>query len=205
VWPALAFLQTQGSPELITDYLQDEVLAAEPAEVVRALAALVAIGGCTTDDLAAATAPVLEGLPPSVQDDVLDRVAELPLVGRGSDGCWPHPVWIRSTRPVLDEEERRRVLDGRIAALLELGAVSEAGRMAVKVASPDALGVVVRFALAHMPVSASVTDLRAWQRADLLGVEIPERLWLDAVLRSRATRSRCSSCGSRRSAVLSRP
>jgi DNA-binding SARP family transcriptional activator len=185
VWPALAFLQAQGAPELITDYLQDEVLAEEPAEVVRALAALAAIGGCTTDDLADATAPVLDSLPSMARHDVLDRVAELPLVGRGSIGCWPHPVWARATRSVLDEEERRRVVDGRIAALLDRGAVSEAGRMALEVAGADALRSVVRSALATIPVSASVTDLRAWQRADLLGADLPERMWLDAILHSR--------------------
>jgi DNA-binding SARP family transcriptional activator len=184
-WPALALLQAQGAPDLITDYLQDEVLAAEPPEVVRALAALGAIGGCTTDELPDATASVLEGLPSSVRDDVIDRVAELPLVGRGFVGCWPHPVWIRATRFILDEEERRRVIDGRITALLDRGAVSEAGRMAVDVASADALRAVVRSALASVPVSASFTDLRAWQRADLLEAGLPERMWLDAILRSR--------------------
>jgi LuxR family maltose regulon positive regulatory protein len=185
VWPALAFLQAEGASELIIGYLQDEVLADEPAAVVRALAALAAIGGCTTDDLADATSPVLEGLPSIVRDDVLDRVAELPLVGRGSIGCWPHPVWVRATRSTLDEGERHLVVDARIAALLGRGAVSEAGRMAVEVASPDALRAVVRSALATMPVSASVHDLRAWHRSELLGDDLPERMWLDSVLRSR--------------------
>jgi DNA-binding SARP family transcriptional activator/tetratricopeptide (TPR) repeat protein len=185
VWPALAFLQAEGAAELITGYLQDEVLADEPAAVVRALAALAAIGGCTTDDLADATAPVLEGLQSIVRDDVLDRVAELPLVGRGPIGCWPHPVWVRATRSTLDRGERRLVVDARIAALLDRGAVSEAGRMAVEVAGPDALRAVVRSALATMPVSASVDDQRAWQRSELLADDLPERLWLDAVLRSR--------------------
>jgi DNA-binding SARP family transcriptional activator len=184
-WPALASLQAQGSPELITDYVQGEVLAAQPPAVARALAALGAIRGCTTDELPDATASVLEGLPSSDRDDVIDRVAELPLVGRGFVGCWPHPIWIRATRFVLNEEERRRVIDGRITTLLGRGAVSEAGRMAVEVASPDALRAVVRSALASVPVSASLTDLRAWQRADLLEAEIPERIWLDAVVRSR--------------------
>ncbi len=158
--PLLPFCTSEGAPELITDYLQDEVLAEEPAAVVRALAALAAIGGCTTDDLADATAPVLQGLPSIVRDDVLDRVAELPLVGRGSSGCWPHPVWVRATRSTLNQEERRLVVDGRIAALLDHGAVSEAGRMAVEVAGTDALRAVVRSALAGVPVSASVHDLR---------------------------------------------
>jgi len=185
VWPALAILQAEGASELITGYLQDEVLADEPAAVVRALAALAAIGGCATDDLADATAPVLEGLPSIVRDDVIDRVAELPLVGRGSIGCWPHPVWVRATRSTLDQGQRRRVVDGRIAALLDRGAVSEAGRMAMDVAGPDALRSVVRSALATMPVSASAHDLRAWQRSELLGDDLPERLWLDAILRSR--------------------
>ncbi len=185
MWPALASLHIQGTPELITDYLLDEVLSAEPASVVRALAALAAIGGCTTDDLPDATAPVLKGLSPTVRDDVLDRVAELPLVGRGSVGCWPHPAWSRATRSVLDEEERRLVVDARIGRLLDRGAVSEAGRMAVEVSSPNALRAVVRSALACLPVSASITDLRAWQRADLVGADRPEGMWLDAILRSR--------------------
>jgi DNA-binding SARP family transcriptional activator/tetratricopeptide (TPR) repeat protein len=184
-WPALAFLHKEGAPELITDYLQDEVLADEPAEVVRALAALAAIGGCTTDDLADATAPVLRALPSIVRDDVLDRVAELPFVGRGFSGCWPHPVWARATRSTLGEEERRQVVGGRIASLLAHGAVSEAGRMAVEVAGSDALRAVVRAALAGVPVSASVHDLRLWQQSDLLGEDLPERMWLDAILRSR--------------------
>ena len=184
MWPALAFLQAKGAPELITGYLQDEVLADEPPAVVRALAALAAIGGCTSDDLADATAPVLEGLQSIVRDDVLDRLAELPLVGRGPIGCWPHPVWARATRSTLDEHERRLVIDGRIATLLDRGAVSEAGRMAVEVAGPDALRAVVRSALATMPVSASTHDLRAWQRSELLGADLPERMWLDAVVHS---------------------
>lgn len=184
-WPALAFLQTQGASELIVDYLHDEVLAHEPPEVVRALAALSVVGGCVTDDLADITSPVLDGLPSVVRDDVLDRVAELPLVGRGSSGCWPHPVWIRATRTALDPEERRRVVDGRIAALLGRGAVSEAGRMAIEVSDAEALRSVVRSALAAIPVSASVTDLRAWQKADLLPADLPEARWLDALLRSR--------------------
>ena len=184
-WPALAHLRAQGASELIDDYLRDEVLAGEPPEVVRALAALSAIGGCMPDDLADAASPVLEGLPSVVRDDVLDRVAELPLVGRGPNGCWPHPVWIRATRSALDAEERRRVIDGRIAALLDRGAVSEAGRMAVEVAGPEALRSVVRSALAAIPISASVTDLRAWQRADLLPADLPEGRWLDAMLRAR--------------------
>ena len=83
------------------------------------------------------------------------------------------------------EAERRLVVDVRIAALLDRGAVSEAGRMAVEVAGPDALRAVVRSALATMPVSASVTDLRAWQRSELLGADLPERMWFDAVVRSR--------------------
>jgi LuxR family transcriptional regulator, maltose regulon positive regulatory protein len=185
VWPALAFLQTQGAPELITGYLQDEVLAEEPVAVVRALAALAAIGGCTTDDLADVTSPVLEGLSSTERDDAIDRVAELPLVGRGSVGCWPHPVWIRATRAVLEQEERRQVVDTRIAALLDRGATSEAGRMAMEVGDAAALRSVVRSALSTMPVSASPTDQRAWQRADLLGATTPERLWLDAVLLAR--------------------
>jgi hypothetical protein len=111
VWPALAFLQAEGASELITGYLQDEVLADEPAAVVRALAALAAIGGCTTDDLADATAPVLEGLQSIVRDDVLDRVAEPPLVGRGPIGCWPHPVWVHvALASLLSIRQNRRCL-----------------------------------------------------------------------------------------------
>ena len=79
------------------------------------------------DDLADAASPVLEGLPSVVRDDVLDRVAELPLVGRGSIGCWPHPVWSRPLVPSSTQRERRRVMDSRIGALLDRGAVSEAG------------------------------------------------------------------------------
>ena len=57
--------------------------------------------------------------------------------------------------------------------------------MAVEVSSPNALRAVVRSALACVPVSASVTDLRAWERADLVGADGPEGMWLDAILRSR--------------------
>ena len=56
--------------------------------------------------------------------------------------------------------------------------------MAVEVAGPDALRAVVRSALATMPVSASTHDLRAWQRSELLGADLPERMWLDAVVHS---------------------
>ena len=185
-WPALAALEARGTPELITDYLREEVLAAEPPMVVRALAAVAAIGGCTTDDLTEATAPVLGDLWSSARDDVLDRVAELPLVGRGSVGCWPHPVWVRATRRVLDDPERRRLVGVRITTLLERGAVGDAGRLAIALASPDALRAVVRSALPRIPVSVPVSDLRAWARSDLLDADLPERMWLEAIIRSRA-------------------
>ena len=185
LWPALAVLREMGNPELVIEYVQHEVLAAQPEPVVRALAALAAVGGCASDDLHEVTAPVLEGLAPSIRDDTLDRVAELPLMGRVSVGCWPHPVWIRATWSVLDEEDRRRVIDKRIAAQLDRGDVSEAGRMAMEAASQGALCRVVRAALASAPVSVSFIDLRAWQRAELLDTEIPERRWLDAIIGSR--------------------
>ena len=185
-WPALAALEARGTPELITDYLREEVLAAEPPMVVRALAAVAAIGGCTTDDLTEATAPVLGDLWSSARDDVLDRVAELPLVGRGSVGCWPHPVWVRATRRVLDDPEHRRLVGVRITTLLERGAVGDAGRLAIALASPDALRAVVRSALPRIPVSVPVSELRAWARSDLLEADLPERMWLEAIIRSRA-------------------
>ncbi len=185
IWPALASLQLEGSSELVTDYLRHEVLVAEPAAVVRALAALAAIGGCAAHDLTDATGPVLEDLSAESRHDIIDRVAELPLVGQGSIGCWPHPMWSAPPDPLLGDDERRQVIVARVSTLLERGEVSEAGRMAVEAGSPDALRSVVRVALSPMPVTASVTDLRAWQRADLVPSEIPERMWLDAVLRSR--------------------
>ncbi len=176
--------EEKGTPELIKTTSSTRCSPPNRRAVVRALAALAAVGGCASDDLHEVTAPVLEGLAPSIRDDTLDRVAELPLMGRVSVGCWPHPVWIRATRSVLDEEDRRRVIDKRIAAQLDRGDVSEAGRMAMEAASQGALRVV-RAALASAPVSVSFIDLRAWQRAELLDTEIPERRWLDAIIGSR--------------------
>ena len=199
VWPALAFPQPQGAPELITDYLQDEVLADEPVATRRGPRRPRCDRWCTTDDLADATAPVLEGLPSIVRDDVLDRVAELPLVGRGFSGCWPHPVWVRATRSTLNQEERRLVVDGRIAALLGRGAVSEAGRMAVEVAGTDALRAVVRSALASGPVSASVHDLASGSDPSFSAATFPSACGSTPSSVLAKTTNRRSSYGSRRS------
>jgi LuxR family maltose regulon positive regulatory protein len=84
-WPALAELTATAGPSAVTGYVWEELLDRLPADRLRALAVLVAVGGAD-QEIAAAL----------LGEDVCLRelLAGLPLVVRGGSGWWSlHGLW----------------------------------------------------------------------------------------------------------------
>jgi DNA-binding SARP family transcriptional activator len=188
-WPALASLLLQGHSELVSSYLEEAVLRDIDPMTVKALAAVAAVGGCAAELLGAVVAAVVDdrsqdradGSSPSV-DDVVAQLVRLPLVQARGEGCWPHPVWADATRTVLDPAGRSRAIVANAQGQIRLGAISDAGRLALRTHNVDALKVVVRAALATQPPNASMADLAGWATSELLPAGSIERDWLAAVI-----------------------
>ncbi|MGK5169315.1 BTAD domain-containing putative transcriptional regulator [Geodermatophilus sp. CPCC 205761] len=109
-WPALAELTATAGPAAVTGYVWEELLGRLPADRLRALALLVAVGGA--DDEIAATL-----LGEHVRlGDLLDG---LPLVVRGRSGWWSlHSLWgaIVGDRLTPGEVASARRSAGRVLA-----------------------------------------------------------------------------------------
>jgi LuxR family maltose regulon positive regulatory protein len=188
-WPALASLVLQDHPELVGAYLTDAVLSEIDPVVVKALAAVASVGGCSAALIAAVIGSVLDpagpgraGVRSEMIDDVADRLAELPLVQSRGEGCWPHPMWNDATQPVLTPAERSQVIVAHARGQIGVGAISEAGRLALRTENGDALNAVTRAALSTQPPHASLADLMSWSASELLPSGSVERDWLAAVI-----------------------
>ena len=190
-WPAVAGLLVQGRPDLVRGYLDEAVLADVDPVVVGLLAAVAAVGGCSTALLPSLVATVTDGLTGDTGDHrslapeldtLLGELARLPLVRVGDDGCRPHPVWTEVTRVHLGEERRSRAVVLKAREQVRAGACSEAGRLAVQAGNGAALAVVVRGALATQPPRAAMADLASWAASELLAPDSVEHAWLAAVV-----------------------
>jgi DNA-binding SARP family transcriptional activator len=96
-WPALAELTATAGPAAVTGYVWEELLGRLPADHLRALALLVAVGGAD-DEIAVS----LLGEHVRLRD-LLDG---LPLVVRGRSGWWSlHSLWGAIVRDVLTPAE----------------------------------------------------------------------------------------------------
>jgi DNA-binding SARP family transcriptional activator len=187
-WPALASLVLQNRPELVTSYLKEAVLRDIDPRVVRALAAVASVGGCSAELVAVVVSSVtgpetsVDGVPARSVDDIAGEVGRLPLIEARGKGCWPHPAWAEATADELSPAERNRVVVAHTRGLVAAGAVSEAGHLTLRARNSDALAVVVRAALATQPPNASLADLSAWAASDLLPDGSLEHGWLVAVV-----------------------
>ncbi len=187
-WPALASVVLHGRPELVREFMVESVLEELDPELARALAAVAAVGGCPGDLLIAVVGAVArpgrngqDAATAGQLDPVFSRLAALPLV-QAREGCWPHPVWADATRSILTPAERSRAIGAKALGQVRAGAVNEAGRLALRTKDPAALALVVRGALASLPPSASLADLRSWSESELLSPDSAEYNWLTGVL-----------------------
>ncbi len=188
-WPALASLVRRGRPELVCEFMVESVLNELDPAVARALAAVAVVGGCPAELLVAVVGSVTlsprTGGPGPITapdlDPVLSALAGLPLV-QAREGCWPHPVWADATRSTLTATERSRAIGAKALGQVRAGAVNEAGRLALRSQDGAALAVVVRGALASLPPSASLSDLRVWSESELLPADSAEHSWLAGVV-----------------------
>jgi LuxR family maltose regulon positive regulatory protein len=109
-WPALAELTATTGPFAVTGYVWEELLASLPADRLRALALLVAVGGAD-EEIAA------EVLGRHVR--LAELLDGLPLVVRGRSGWWSlHGLWSAVLADRLGPEEvaRARRTAGRVLA-----------------------------------------------------------------------------------------
>lgn len=191
-WPAAAGLVVvQGRPDLVADYVIETVLEEASPKVARSLAAVAAVEGCPApwlfdvlavvggsderDDLGPA------GLSGGFEDPIRD-LGRMPLVDTADGGCWPHPLWAEVTSGMLTRDERSRVVLVKTRALVDVGALNDAGRLAMRTRHEVALVVVVRAALASQPPAASLADLQAWLESGLLPADSAESRWLAGVV-----------------------
>jgi DNA-binding SARP family transcriptional activator len=191
-WPALASLVLQGRPDLVSGYLVESVLHDADPVVARALAAVAAVGGCETELLTPVVGAVTDLGQPSEDgnrllaraatlDGVLTELGLFPLV-QTREGCWPHPVWADATRSLLTTAERHQATVAKARGQVAVGAISDAGRLALRTRNAEAMTVAVRSALASLPPNASVADLKSWAESELLPPGSPEHDWLVGVV-----------------------
>ena len=98
----------------------------------------------------------------------MTQLARLPLVHARGEGCWPHPMLAERTRTVLAPAGRSRAIVANARGQIRVGAISDAGRLALRTHNGDALRVVVRAALATQPPNASMADLAGWATGEFL-------------------------------------
>ena len=179
-WPVMVGLERAGHAELAVDYVRDEIVARADPLVIRALAAVAAVDGCTDRQLGPVLAAVgIESV--DAVEDIRDELALLPL-GGGHGGCWPDPIWVEATRGVLVGTDRDLACVAKTRCLVATGALSEAGSMSLRTRNPAALAEVVRAALSSQPPLATFDDLRSWATSGVLGPGSPEGRWLAATV-----------------------
>ncbi len=169
-----------GHADLAVDYVRDELLADIDPVVARGLAAVAVVDGCSDSQLGGVLGSV--GIDTLEDVDTVRRELErLPLVG-SPGGCWPDPIWLEATRPVLTPGERDHACVAKARNLVESGSLAEAGALAVRSASAAALTDVVRAALSSQPPLATFDDLRRWAASGVLGRDRTEGRWLAATV-----------------------
>ncbi len=185
-WPAMASLVARGRAEMSSQYLLESILDEAEMVVAKTMAALAVVGGCSDQLLDAVVDTVgrvegsgTEGV--DIKRQVISQLVRLPLV-QTNGGCWPHPVWIDATGSYLSPVERNRAVVAKTRGLVRVGAVHDAGRLALRTGNGEALALAVRAALSSQPPLVSVADLRTWADSGLLPTGTATQVWLAAAV-----------------------
>ena len=155
-WPALAELTASTGPDLVLDYLWDEVIGRLGTVRSLLLAKFAVTGG--GDD---AVVTALAGHASTVDE----LVASLPLVKRSTDG-WAelHPLWEPALRRLLDQsstaEAHCRAADAHLAA----GRTGMAVGLLVETEAWDEVLELLRSVLVHAPAEIGAADIGRWYR-----------------------------------------
>ena len=156
-WPALAEIMATAGPDVVRDFLWEEVVAALPEGRRRDLAVLAAVGGGDRALVEAAT-----GEPA----DLDDLAAEVPLLTVTAGG-WvePHALWDEHLGAELTPEERRTAQRRAAAHLLDRGDRTKAFPLLAAADAGDELRSLVLEVATHVYLPVAPDVLGGWSEA----------------------------------------